>query len=135
MVRWRQRKNKQGGALMKRPCTCGKKKASLCVAHRMDKVLVNKKIGEKIFNHTAHQLLVKLRHYLGLLSVKNGQACRFKSVRSGKATCMAAKGYSTPNIMAAGGWNSSKSLTPYVDASAADEMEQLRKAMGPSDEE
>ena len=84
-------------------------------------------VGEKVWTFTQGDAKRKLNRYLGLLGVMEAEAFTFKAIRAGRATDMAAKGYTLGEITSAGEWMDSRSALPYVKDDVADAVEILRQ--------
>ena len=93
--------------------------------------------GEKVGQFTQGDVKRKLNRYLGLLDVNEAEACTFKAIRDGKATEVAAIGYTLGEITSAGDWLDPEDAWPYVQDDVADAMEILRQVieMDPEDDE
>jgi len=133
-VRYRQRKNRPGGSLLKRQCTCHNAPAHRCLSHRMDKILAPLKVGEKVFPWTPKQALAKLHVYLIGAEVPDAKQYTFKAFRRGRATDLAARGYSLAHILDLGEWSEKgKAHLKYIRPNAADLQEQIRMAFEDED--
>ena len=84
-------------------------------------------VGEKVWTFTQGDAKRKLNRYLGLLGVMEAEAFTFKAIRAGRATDMAANGYTLGEITSAGEWMDPKSALPYVKDDVADAVEILRQ--------
>ena len=131
-IRWRRRKHRPGGSLLRRPCTCGKMGVGLrgpefCVVHTFLEFHGNKNwlVGDKIFELTPNQALHQIKRVLLLLGVPDGNFMAWKAVRAGRATSMAAEGLTLGEILEGGEWRSAAYLK-YVNEEVADAGQLLR---------
>jgi len=141
-IRWRRRKHRPAGSLLKRPCTCkdGQGQSPYCVVHRVQQWVqaCNIKTGQKLWEHepgkvaTGSQMLSKLKRCLILLGYQEASLYSWKSVRAGKATEMAAQGFTLGQVLAAGEWRSSAYMN-YIDETGSDHAQLLRAALAESD--
>ena len=68
------------------------------------------------------------------MGVEEAQGYTFKAIRAGKATQMAAQGFTLGEICAAGEWKPPTSVLQYVRDDVADAMELLRQMLEMDDE-
>ena len=91
--------------------------------------------GQKLWeNATQACALTHMRRLLTLLGTPDAHQCSWKAVRSGRATEMAADGFTLAKILEAGEWRSSAFLR-YIDETAADQGQSLRAALEENDED
>lgn len=109
-VRLKSRKNRPGGSLLVRACTCHLEDSSVCAVCSVEEYIETKLEGERLFSFTAGELLGQLRRLLTLLQVLGAAQFGFKSFRAGKATTMALSGIALPDVMRAGEWSSAACL-------------------------
>ena len=64
-----------------------------------------------------------------LLGVEEAEGFTFKAIRAGKATQMAAQGFTLGDICDAGGWKALTSVLQYVRDDVADSMEIFRQIL------
>jgi len=135
-IRWAKRKNRSGGSYIRRMCTCATSGAKYCVAHRFRTWELGQRaeVGEKAFQLSEAQVVRKLRRYLTLLQVAGASQYTLKSFRAGRATEMAALGYTLPAILEAGEWRS-RAVFNYLNTEEADHAELLRQSLEASDDE
>ena len=100
----------------------------------MDKILAPLKVGEKVFPWTPKQALAKLHVYLIGAEVPDAKQYTFKAFRRGRATDLAARGYSLAHILDLGEWSEKgKAHLKYIRPNAADLQEQIRMAFEDED--
>ena len=131
VIRWRRRKHRPYGSILKRPCTCKKVSAKFCMAHRVKVFLERNSIrpGERLFPLLKPVATLKLViRSLLLLSVPAAQHLTWKSIRAGHATHLAASGATLATILEAGEWRSAAFLS-YIDSNIADAAEVLRQTL------
>ena len=88
----------------------------------------------KLFQFSAAGALGVMRRYLAMLGVLEAQQFTWKSIRAGRATQMAAQGFTLGAILTAGEWRSA-AVFKYLHESDIDAAEVLRQALDVSDDE
>ena len=93
-IRWRYRKNMEGGSVPQRECKCLGNLPCLqgCVVGRVMSCLQGKHVGDKVFQVREAYTLTVVRRIMKLLLVKDPMSCTWRAVRRGVATEMASKG-------------------------------------------
>ena len=137
-IRLRRRKHRPAGSLLVRSCNCKPGSISnFCVVHRVTAWVSASALlpGQKLWaNATQACALTHMRRLLTLLGTPDAHQCSWKAVRSGRATEMAADGFTLAKILEAGEWRSSAFLR-YIDETAADQGQSLRAALEENDED
>ena len=128
-IRWRRRKHRPEGSLLKRPCNCARRSKGLwgkafCATHTFLEFhdQLQWQTGQGLTQHSA---LAKTRQMLALVGTENASAMTWKALRAGRASAMAAGGCSLGEILAAGEWRSAAYLR-YVSEEVADAGQVLR---------
>ena len=83
---------------------------------------------------TSQQFSQWLQRILTLLAVPGASSFTLKAFRAGKATALAAAGYSIGVIICAGEW-SSRAFLAYIDGDAVDAAQLLQQALAASNDE
>ena len=131
-IRWARGKHRPRGAVMKRKCVCAEVGPQCCVVCRVAACTHTE--GERLIEESSHYLLKRMRRYLALLQLPQSEFFTWKAFRSGRATEMAAQGYTLGQVLLAGDWQSVAMLR-YIKESEADAAECIRQAAENSDEE
>ena len=108
--------------------------AVLCAARRVGAWVQQFGLGEKAFQFSAAGALAVLRRYLTMLGVPEAHQFTWKSIRAGRATQMAAQGFTLGAILTAGEWRSA-AVFKYLHDSDIDAAEVLRQALDVSEDE
>ena len=99
-VRLRKRKNRPGGSLMSRPCSCFQSGGDiLCAPHGLAPLLKNLNAGDRLFHGSPAHFLALFRRALSMLQIPNGEQFGFKAFRAGRATQLAKEGKPVHVIM------------------------------------
>ena len=127
-IRWRYRKNMEGGSVLQRECKCFGNLPCLqhCVVGRLISCLQGKQVGDKVFQVSQAYTLTVVRRIMKLLLVKDPMSCTWRAVRRGVATEMASKGMGGRLLQEKGEWKSETGFIPYVDFDRVDNEEQQR---------
>ena len=100
----------------------------------MDKARAPLQIGARVFPWTTKEALDKLHEYLIGADVPDAKRYTFKAFRRGRATDLAAKGYSLAHILEMGQWSEKgKAHLKYIRPNSADLQEQIRMAFEEDD--
>ena len=83
---------------------------------------------------TSQQFSQWLQRILTLLAVPGASSFTLKAFRAGKATALAAAGFSIGDILRAGEW-CSRAFLAYIDEDAVDAAQLLQQTLAASDEE
>ena len=124
------------GSLIVRPCRYAQVTPQLCAPHRMAKALQPLTRGEPtVPGATPTSVLRDARRVLTLHSVEGSREYTLKSFRAGRATSLAAAGWTFPTyVMEAGEWKSMAVLR-YIDTDAVDLTQAFQIALRTSDDE
>lgn len=133
-IRWTRRKHRPRGAVMKRPCMCEEVGPQFCVVCRTKPYLVHGQKGARLFDDSSYTHIQRLRRYLALLAVEDATSYTWKAFRSGRATEMAAMGFTLGQVLAAGDWHS-VAMLKCIRETEADTLECVRQAAENSDDE
>ena len=90
--------------------------------------------GQPMWAFTSQQFSQWLQRILTLLAVPGASLFTLKAFRAGKATALAAAGYSIGDSLRAGEW-SSRAFLAYIDEDAVDAAQLLQQTLAASDEE
>ena len=132
-LRLRSRKNKPGGSLLSRSCTCSDKKQP-CAYHAAENLTKHVKPGELLWDVQPYALLRDVKRFLVLLHVQTASAVTLKSFRAGKACSLAASGSTIQQILEHGEWRS-KAVLNYLSSEAIDEIAMLNASLVESEDE
>jgi len=135
-IRFQKRKNRPSGSYLRRPCTCKATTPQFCVVHRVMRWIKEQDLsdGDRLFSVSGTSAARKLGRYLTLCGTAGAEAYTLKAFRAGRATEMAALGFTLPAILEAGEWKS-RAVFNYVDIAVADHAEVLRQSIEASDDE
>ena len=117
---------------MRRKCMCAEVDAQFCVVCRV--AACKHDLGDRLIMESSQCLLKKMRRFLALLQIPDAELFTWKAFRSGRATEMAAQGYTLGQVLLAGDWQSVAMLR-YIKESEADAAECIRQASENSGEE
>jgi len=145
-VRWQRRKNRVLGSSIKRVCGCKEPEhKAFCAVCQMELWLNEKHFepGDLVFPSFAERkteksgkvvtrargalALHQLRTCLGWVAeAKNPKFYTLKTYRAGRATDMAAQGFSLGEIQLAGEWSSTSAPFSYMNTDVADRAQELK---------
>ena len=113
-LRLGRRKNKEGGSELTRKCWCSKCKLT-CPVHTLGPFFMSCGAGSRPFAaFDASGALAALRHWLGILGVRDANKHRTHDIRRGHARDLQQSGASLMEILRAGEWRSAAFLA-YMD--------------------
>ena len=135
-IRWRRRKHRPEGSLLKRPCRCHFKGVGLtgeaaCATHTYLEFQqrCGWVTGTPMFpDLSPAKTLLRVKRLLTMMGTPNATFMTWKAVRAGRASAMAASGCSLGSILTAGEWRSSAYLR-YVSEEVADAGQVLRMTL------
>ena len=104
---------------------CAQVGPQCCVVCRTAKV-IGAQDGAKLCEVSGYVMVKRLKRLLSLLGVADAQIFTWKAFRSGRATEMAAMGFTLGQVLAAGDWHS-VAMLKYIKESEADAAECLRQ--------
>ena len=142
-IRWMKRKHRQHGSLRKRPCTCRVHGEQFCVVHRLQQwfEVTDCGVGARLYppetwvkGFSERKVAAEITRLLVLLGIEGAKHFTWKSFRAGRATEMAAQGFTLDSILAAGEWRSA-AFARYIDTDQADMQQVLRRALQHSEDE